>query len=85
MLGANPNRFKRGKSQCRGCGVTRTGISGTIMALSVQITDYRRKTMNSLKDITDDCRHCENIFTCELCKQGHGIKQERSNVSKMIG
>ena len=43
MLGANPNRFKRGKSQCRGCGVTRTGISGTIMALSVQITDYRGK------------------------------------------
>ena len=45
----------------------------------------RRKTMNSLKDVQDTCKDCCEIFTCELCKQGHGIKQERSNVSKMIG
>ena len=52
---------------------------------TVSITDYRRLTMNSLKDIKDECKDCGEIFTCELCKQGHGIKQERSNVSKMIG
>lgn len=39
----------------------------------------------TLKDIKDECSKCGNILECELCKQGHGIKQERSNVSKMIG
>lgn len=40
--------------------------------------------MNSLKDVKDECSHCGEIFQCELCKQGHGIRCERENVSKMV-
>lgn len=42
--------------------------------------------MNNLSDIkkSDICSQCGEIFTCELCKQGHGIKQERMNVSQMV-
>lgn len=36
------------------------------------------------KEIKDECSHCGNIFECELFRQGHGIKQERENVAKMI-
>lgn len=36
------------------------------------------------KEITDECQHCGNILECELFRQGHGIKQERSNIAKML-
>lgn len=36
------------------------------------------------KEIKDECSKCENILECELFCQGHGIKQERENVAKMI-
>lgn len=36
------------------------------------------------KEIEDECSRCGNIFECELFRQGHGIKQERENIAKMI-
>lgn len=36
------------------------------------------------KEIKDECSHCGNILECELFRQGHGIKQERENIAKMI-
>ena len=36
------------------------------------------------KEIKDECSKCGNILECELFRQGHGIKQERENVAKMI-
>ena len=36
------------------------------------------------KEIKDECYKCGNILECELFRQGHGIKQERENVAKMI-
>lgn len=36
------------------------------------------------KEINDECVHCGEILECELFKHGHGIKQERTNVVKMI-
>lgn len=38
----------------------------------------------SLKDITDECSHCGELFTCELCRTGHGFKCERENVGQMV-
>lgn len=36
------------------------------------------------KEINDECSKCGNILECELFSQGHGIKQERENIAKMI-
>ncbi len=36
------------------------------------------------KEITDECQHCGNILECELFRQGHGIRQERQNIAKML-
>lgn len=36
------------------------------------------------KEINDECSKCGNILECELFRQGHGIKQERENIAKMI-
>nr|DAT24114.1 MAG TPA: hypothetical protein [Caudoviricetes sp.] len=36
------------------------------------------------KEIKDECSRCGNILECELFRQGHGIKQERENIVKMI-
>ena len=36
------------------------------------------------KEINDECQHCGEVLQCELFRQGHGIKQERCNVSKMF-
>ena len=36
------------------------------------------------KEIKDECSNCGNILECELFRQGHGIKQERENIAKMI-
>ena len=36
------------------------------------------------KEINDECSRCGNILECELVRQGHGIKQERENIAKMI-
>ena len=36
------------------------------------------------KEIKDECSRCGNILECELFRQGHGIKQERETVAKMI-
>ncbi len=36
------------------------------------------------KEIKDECSRCGNILQCELCRQGHGIRQDRKNIAKMI-
>lgn len=36
------------------------------------------------KEINDECQFCEKILECELFSQGHGIRQERSNIAKMM-
>lgn len=36
------------------------------------------------KEINDECSKCGNILECELFRQGHGLRQERENVAKMI-
>ena len=36
------------------------------------------------KEIKDECSKCGQILECELFCQGHGIKQERGNITKMI-
>lgn len=36
------------------------------------------------KEISDECQYCGNILECELCKQGHGIGQERTNITQMV-
>lgn len=36
------------------------------------------------KEIKDECSRCGQILECELFRQGHGIKQERENITKMI-
>lgn len=40
--------------------------------------------MNNLLKVRDECSKCENLLQCELCRQGHGIGQERNNISKML-
>ena len=34
--------------------------------------------------IADECSQCGLILTCELCRQGHGINVERSNIRQMV-
>lgn len=36
------------------------------------------------KEIKDECQHCGEILLCELFRQGHGIKCNRENVTKMV-
>lgn len=36
------------------------------------------------KEINDECVNCGEILECKLFKQGHGIKQERTNVAQMF-
>lgn len=36
------------------------------------------------KEINDECTKCGKFLTCELFRQGHGIRQERTNVVKMF-
>lgn len=40
--------------------------------------------MVSLKDVKDECSKCGDLFTCELCRQGHGIRQPHTNVAQMV-
>lgn len=36
------------------------------------------------KDIADECQYCGDILQCELFRQGHGIRQERNNITRMF-
>lgn len=38
----------------------------------------------TLRNIKDECSRCENFLECELCRQGHGVKQERTNIANMV-
>lgn len=36
------------------------------------------------KEINDECQYCGRILECDLFRQGHGIRQERTNIAKMM-
>ena len=36
------------------------------------------------KHINDECTKCAELLQCELFKQGHGIRQPRSNIRQML-
>ena len=36
------------------------------------------------KEIKDECEKCGEILACELTRQGHGIGQKRTNMTKMV-
>ena len=36
------------------------------------------------KEIKDECQYCGNILECELFRQGHGIRQQRENITEMF-
>lgn len=36
------------------------------------------------KQITDECSRCGQVLECELFRQGHGVKCDRQNISKML-
>lgn len=60
-------------------------IVQTLRSQSVVVSFGREKKMKVFgKEINDECSKCGNILECELFRQGHGIKQERENVAKMI-
>lgn len=60
-------------------------IVQTLQSQSVVVSFGREKKMEICgKEINDECSKCGNILECELFRQGHGIKQERENVAKMI-
>lgn len=60
-------------------------IVRTLRSQSVVVSFGREKKMKVFgKEINDECSKCGNILECELFRQGHGIKQERENVAKMI-
>jgi hypothetical protein len=60
-------------------------IAQTLRDQSFVASFGREKKMEICgKEIKDECSHCGNILECELFRKGHGIKQERENVAKMI-
>ena len=60
-------------------------IVQTLRNQSVVVSFGREKKMEVYgKEINDECSKCGNILECELFRQGHGIKQERENIAKMI-
>lgn len=60
-------------------------IVQTLRNQSVVVSFGREKKMEVCgKKINDECSKCGNILECELFRQGHGIKQERENIAKMI-
>jgi hypothetical protein len=60
-------------------------IVQTLRNQSVVVSFGREKKMEVCgKEIKDECSKCGNILECELFRQGHGIKQERENIAKMI-
>ena len=69
-------------------GFVSTVIANTVQTLrnqSVVANIGREKKMEICgKEIKDECSKCGQILECELFRQGHGIKQERENIAKMI-
>lgn len=60
-------------------------IAQTLDALMIVANVGKKLKMKIMgKEINDECSKCGNILECELFRQGHGIKQERENVAKMI-
>lgn len=60
-------------------------IAQTLRDQSVVASFWREKKMDICgKEIKDECSKCGNILECELFRQGHGLRQERENIAKMI-
>lgn len=60
-------------------------IAQILDALMIAVNVGKKLKMKIMgKEINDECSKCGNILECELFRQGHGIKQERENVAKMI-
>ena len=60
-------------------------IVQTLRSQNVVVSFGREKKMKVFgKEINDECSKCGNILECELFRQGHGLRQERENVAKMI-
>lgn len=38
----------------------------------------------TLRNIKDECSRCGEFLECELCRQGHGVRQPRTNIAKML-
>lgn len=57
-------------------------ISDALMIVANVGKKLKMKIMG--KEINDECSKCGKILECELFRQGHGIKQERENIAKMI-
>lgn len=36
------------------------------------------------KEVKDECSVCGNVLSCDLCKDGHGIRRERTNIAQMV-
>lgn len=36
------------------------------------------------EQINDECTKCAELLQCELFKQGHGIRQPRTNIRQML-
>lgn len=49
---------------------------------SILKKEMRMKIGN--KEINDECQYCGRILECDLFRQGHGIRQERINIAKMM-
>ncbi len=57
----------------------------TLDALMIAVNVGKKSKMKIMgKEINDECSKCGNILECELFRQGHGLRQERENVAKMI-
>lgn len=60
-------------------------IVQTLDALMIVANVGKKLKMKIMgKEINDECSKCGKILECELFRQGHGIKQERENIAKMI-
>ncbi len=60
-------------------------IGQTLDAWMIVVNVGKKLKMKIMgKEIKDECSKCGNILECELFRQGHGIKQERENIAKMI-
>ena len=60
-------------------------IVQTLDALMIVANVGKKLKMKIMgKEINDEWSKCGKILECELFRQGHGIKQERENIAKMI-
>nr|DAV18983.1 MAG TPA: hypothetical protein [Bacteriophage sp.] len=60
-------------------------ICGGFRRIQFLLPGLRGKVMEIAgKQINDECTKCAELLQCELFKQGHGIRQPRSNIRQML-